>query len=189
MQHQRGRRTPRTCAPRSAAGRWIRRRGGVAGLTVLLLVALPGPGLSQQSELDPKQAAQARSIEAQLIAPCCFRQTVAEHQSPQAESVRAEVRRMLDGGAREQEVVDFFVNKYGEAILAAPRARGFNLIAYLMPVLAFGIGLAVVAVQLRRWRRAGPPRPDGTASSGASASPQASVFRDQLEAELAAFDR
>ena len=178
------------CGAWVAAGSWMICQLGVAALAFLLLMAPPRPGFTQQRELAPEQAAQARSIERQLIAPCCFRQTVAEHRSAQAESIKAEVRRMLAAGAGEQEVLDFFVDKYGEAILAAPQARGFNLLAYLMPALGFGVGLALVIRQLRRWRRAGAPSPpDGTPSSGPSASPRDSVFRDQLEAELAAFDR
>ncbi len=140
-------------------------------------------------QLDPKQETETRSIENQLIAPCCFRQTVAEHQSPAAESIKAEVRQMLAAGATEQQVLDSFVHKYGEKILAAPRAHGFNLLAYLVPVLGLGSGLIVLVLQLRRWRRAEVPRLGGTPSSGPSADAQASLLRDQFEAELAAFDR
>ena len=183
---------PRASRARGAwllTGRWIICRSSVAGLAALLFLGTPRPALSQQIQLGPKREAQAKSIESQLIAPCCFRQTVAEHQSPAAESIKAEVRQMLAAGATEQQVLDSFVHKYGEKILAAPQAHGFNLLAYLMPVLGLGSGLIIVVLQLLRWRRAGVPRLGGTPSNGPSADAQGSLLRDQFEAELAAFDR
>lgn len=164
-------------------------RLAVAGLTVLVVVGAPVPATSQQPELDPEHAAIARSIESQLIAPCCFRQTIAEHQSPLAESIRAEVRQMVAAGAGEQEVVSHFVDTYGEAILAAPRAGGVNLLAYIVPGLVFAAGLAIVLLRLRRWRRETVPRASAATGPEPSAGSPDADLRARFEAELAASDR
>jgi cytochrome c-type biogenesis protein CcmH/NrfF len=38
-------------------------------------------------------------------------------------------------------------------VLASPPAQGFSRLAWIFPGLAFGVGLAVVVVIIRQWRR------------------------------------
>ena len=49
------------------------------------------------------------------------------------------------------EVKAYFAAKYGEWILLRPRARGWNLIVYVLPVAALVAGTAVVVRLTRRW--------------------------------------
>jgi cytochrome c-type biogenesis protein CcmH/NrfF len=46
-----------------------------------------------------------------------------------------------------------FVQEYGPKVLASPPARGFNLLAWIIPGLAFGLGLGTVVIVIRQWRR------------------------------------
>lgn len=46
-----------------------------------------------------------------------------------------------------------FVQEYGPKVLASPPARGFNLLAWIIPGLAFGLGLGTVVMVIRQWRR------------------------------------
>src|SRR5688572_2138612 len=57
-----------------------------------------------------------------------------------------------------------FVQEYGEQVLAEPPAHGFNSIAWMIPGIAFALGLAVVVMVIRQWRHrvalapaSGPP--------------------------------
>ena len=90
--------------------------------------------------LSPAEAALARSIENNLIAPCCWVQPVSEHPSEVSDVIRAEVRRMVAEGKSRNEILDYYVAKYGERILAAPRAGGINVLAYTAPFAALIIG-------------------------------------------------
>ena len=163
-------------------------RGVVALLGVLLLFpAVPGLALNEETALSAEQEARARAIDDQLIAPCCFSQTVANHNSPIAESIKVEVRQMLAAGSTDREIIDFYVGKYGERILATPRASGFNLLAYVMPALALGAGLVGVVIVLRRWRRPRSSQPAGAAPSALS-NDEARCFQARLEEELARFE-
>lgn len=70
--------------------------------------------------------------------------------------MHADVVALVDGGYSGEEIVAAFRRAYGEKVLMAPEARGFNRLGYLMPFLAIGGGgLALVAL-LRRWRRPVP---------------------------------
>ena len=48
------------------------------------------------------------------------------------------------------------IERFGDAILAAPRPEGFGLAAYLVPVLVFLAGGVLVGILLRRFTRVQP---------------------------------
>ena len=52
------------------------------------------------------------------------------------------------------EILDAFVNVYGERALMAPPKVGFNILGYVVPGIALAVGALVLAIVLRRWRRA-----------------------------------
>lgn len=45
-----------------------------------------------------------------------------------------------------------FVQEYGPKVLASPPAQGFNLLAWIIPAVAFGAGLTLVLMVIRQWR-------------------------------------
>ena len=70
--------------------------------------------------------------------------------------LHADVVTLVEGGYSGDEIVAAFRNAYGEKILMAPEARGFNRLGYLMPFIAIGGGGVVLAAFIRRWRRTVP---------------------------------
>lgn len=107
--------------------------------------------MNQDAPSFDREAA-AKRIEGELIAPCCFAQTVANHFSDVAERIKQQIRQMLAQGATEQQILDAYVRVYGERILAEPLARGFNWLAYLLPPLAVVAGAGSVFLWLTRRR-------------------------------------
>jgi cytochrome c-type biogenesis protein CcmH/NrfF len=66
--------------------------------------------------------------------------------------MREELAGLTAKGMTNDQVIDYFVKKYGsQEVLASPIDQGFNRIAWLLP---YGIGLAAVVVVGRmavRW--------------------------------------
>ena len=69
--------------------------------------------------------------------------------------MHADVVALVEGGYSGDEIMAAFRRSYGEKVLMAPDAKGFNLLGYLMPFLAIGGGGVVLAAVIRRWRRGG----------------------------------
>src|SRR3989304_2923159 len=65
-----------------------------------------------------------------------------------AQQMRAIVRERLAAGERPEQVVQYFVDRYGEWILLSPRRQGFNLLLWLSPGVAGAGGAAAVTVVL-----------------------------------------
>jgi len=95
-------------------------------------------------------------------------------------SMHRDVMALVSGGYSAQEIIDAFVGVYGERVLMAPTATGFNLLGWVAPFAALGGGAILVAVLLRNWRRP---------ATGEPLSPVASTrSSDATDAELARLD-
>jgi len=92
------------------------------------------------------------------MCPVCEGQTVAESSSELAEQMRALIRERLQQGQGPEEILAYFVSRYGESILAAPPKRGLTLIAWAGPFVVLALATAVAVNTLRRWTR--PREPD-----------------------------
>ncbi len=66
-------------------------------------------------------------------------------------------------GKSDSDIIDEFVREYGKRVLAAPPAEGFNLLAWVMPWVAIGAGLAAIWMFIRRFRRPAPTAPSDPA--------------------------
>lgn len=101
----------------------------------------------------PVSDAMAYEIASELRCVVCQNLSVADSPSEMAAQMRAIVRERLAAGDTPEQVREYFVARYGEWILLAPRRRGFNLLVWGFPIAAVLVGLVVVGALLRRWTR------------------------------------
>lgn len=114
---------------------------------MLLVLSLLSAGRAGAAELE----AEARALEAALMAPCCYSQQVSVHQSDAAGQIKRDVRERLARGQTRQQIIDSYVAQYGKRILAEPPAVGFDATLYVLPVVLFFVSLFGVAVMVRRF--------------------------------------
>jgi cytochrome c-type biogenesis protein CcmH/NrfF len=118
------------------------------------------------------------------MSPYCPGRSLPDCPSPQAAQLREWIIAQETAGRARAEVESELLERYGEEILQAPRARGFGLTAYVAPLLAFLAGGVVVALFLRRQGRrvaAGTDVP----GSEPPRTPHDRDLEQTLEAEMA----
>ncbi len=137
----------------------------VLGATLIAVALAASACLSQGSELSLEE--QAQQIDQGLMCPVCPGETIDQPQVALAKQMRALVREKLAAGESRQQILDYFVARFGDDVLAAPPKQGANLIAWLVPgagLAAFG---AVLYLVLRAMRSSAvkssisDPRPEG----------------------------
>jgi cytochrome c-type biogenesis protein CcmH len=148
-----------------------------AFLAALLALALLAPGAAAA---EPR--ASLTDIEDEVMCLECGTALNVSN-SAVADQEREFIAELIAEGKTKQEVKDALVAEYGPRVLAEPSDDGFELTAWLVPVLAGLAALALVAFAARRWRRA---RPAGDAAQGDPGLDPEDARR--LDAELAAFD-
>jgi cytochrome c-type biogenesis protein CcmH len=97
--------------------------------------------------------AQTRAVSSQLRCPVCQGESIQDSPADLAVEMKAVVRDQLAAGHTPDEVKAYFVARYGEWILLAPPARGFNLLLYVLPFVLFVGGGAGLFIAARRWQR------------------------------------
>lgn len=75
-----------------------------------------------------------------------------------SDRMRQELAAALKRGDNDSMVLQWFVQKYGPTVLAAPTDTGFNRVAWIMPFVALLGGIFLTAALVRAWRhRAAAP--------------------------------
>jgi cytochrome c-type biogenesis protein CcmH len=151
----------------------------VRGLLVLSVAALLA--LAPAAAADPPSQTQ---IESEVMCPVCG--TLLQlAESPQAQREKAFIARLLSEGKSEAQVKDALVAEYGTEVLALPQGSGFDLSAYLVPIVAFVLAAAALAFGVVRWRRAGSGPPD---EGGGGPRGPSGEDAERLDADLARYD-
>ena len=111
--------------------------------------ARPMPPLSTADSVALEAATTALASE--LRCPVCQGNSIQDSPSELALQMRSLVRDQLRSGKTPDEVRAYFVDKYGEWILLAPKAEGFNLVVYIIPFVAILVGALIVWRTVKRW--------------------------------------
>ncbi|SRR6266436_9491961 len=74
-----------------------------------------------------------------------------------SDKMRNELTASLDRAESDDLILQGFVQNYGPTVIAAPTVTGFNRVAWVMPFLALGMGMAFVVLVVRSWRNKPTP--------------------------------
>jgi cytochrome c-type biogenesis protein CcmH len=109
----------------------------------------------------------AKSLGAKMMCMCGCNQilTACNHVGCTTSSAMLEkLDQRVANNDSDDLLVQSFVQEYGERVLAEPPAQGFNRVAWMIPGVAFALGLGLVLVVIRQWRQrtayapaSGPP--------------------------------
>jgi len=123
----------------------------IPGFVQLLLLALL-PSLVLAGTAEQRQA-RVDHLEHAVLAPCCYTEPVAIHQSEIAVKMRLEIVKWVAMGRSDREILDTYVGLYGSKVLVDPRTvpRGWTP---FFPWLVLILGVFLVFWLLRRWRAA-----------------------------------
>ncbi|MEE8394981.1 MAG: cytochrome c-type biogenesis protein CcmH [bacterium] len=107
--------------------------------------AAPAAGLSGEA-----LESRVREISDGLRCPTCQSISVNDSEAAFSRQIRDKVRRMLVEGQGEDDIYAFFVSRYGEWILRAPKKEGLGLVLWILPglgMLLFGVWIGRKAYQ------------------------------------------
>jgi cytochrome c-type biogenesis protein CcmH len=132
----------------------------VRTLALLLLVAaplaaqtaLPPAHLANRQLPDPRQEAEARALMEEVRCLVCAGQSIADSDADMAGDMRALVRERIAAGESADEVRDWLIDRYGDAVSYNPPWSWRSAPLWIAPlvVLAFGLWLARGLFRRRR---------------------------------------
>jgi len=147
----------------------------VAGLVLVLVLAAPAAASERHPTLG--------ELEGEVMCPTC-KTTLDQSTAPIANRIRLYISARIAAGDTKSEIERKLVLQFGPSVLAEPSKHGFNLLAWVLPFVALGLGAAVLAWLVWRWsRRREAEKP--AAAGAASLDPE---LERRLDDELARFD-
>jgi cytochrome c-type biogenesis protein CcmH len=121
----------------------------------LLMLALPAVASQGLYDFDnDKQRQRFYQLTEQLRCPKCQNQSIGDSDAPISQDMRRKTAQLIKEGRSNEEIIAYFVKRYGEFVNFDPPLKPKTLLLWAGPVLVFLAGAALVLVQLRRARGA-----------------------------------
>ena len=114
----------------------------------LVALAAPSAALAQQC---PQTS--LSDIEDEVMCPRCGRPLSTVDREPQAQRQRAFIEAQIAQCRSKDEIKTALAAQFGDDVLALPDDEGFDLTAYVVPVLVPLLALAGIGFAALRWRR------------------------------------
>lgn len=146
-------------------------------LLVLFIFLLPAPA----------GATTVSDVSSQVICQCgctLVLENCTHEECHSRDNMTALIAQQLDQGKSGEEIVQLFVTRYGEQVLASPPKKGFNLTAWVLPFASILFGAAVIYILIRKWVRTGQYSPVAVKTGDDESDAD---YERRLEAELKAF--
>ncbi len=113
-----------------------------------LLLAVPASASSLTTE----------DVAGELVCQCGCNAVLAncEHEvCGVRDAMTVDISQQIAQGKAKGEIVQSFVDLYGQQVLSAPPRHGFDLVAWVLPFVGIALGGGVIYLMLRVWLRGG----------------------------------
>jgi cytochrome c-type biogenesis protein CcmH len=127
-----------------------------AALVVVAALAFAAPALGACAK--PKVS--LAKLEGEVMCPICHT-TLDQSNSAAAQQIEQFIAVRIARCESESQIKHDLIENYGTVILAAPPRRGFDLLAWWLPLGGIIAAAVLVGFGAWRWRNAREPEPEG----------------------------
>ncbi len=114
-------------------------------LNVLVVTLVYFTTFAQGPDAGPTPSADdVNNIARNMYCPVCENTPLDVCETRACSDWRDEIRLRLSQGWSDQQIYDYFVERFGERVLADPPLRGIGWLVYIVPPLIFAAGVVVV---------------------------------------------
>ena len=85
-----------------------------------------------------------KDVAGELRCPTCTGLSVLDSDAKFSVQIKDQVKEQMDKGRSKEEILEFFVERYGPWILREPPKEGFNVIAWIIPIAMLFLGPIII---------------------------------------------
>ena len=123
----------------------------IFSLAAIMVMLAALPVLAQDPSMD-----EVNHVARKLNCPTCQSLNLEDCRTQTCDQWRDQIKDLLAEGYTEQEVLDWFIARFGVEVLQEPPRQGHGLFAWLLPIVGLLAGVSWLAFVLRRWSAAKP---------------------------------
>ena len=142
-------------------------------LALVVALALAAPAAASEERPTPAE------LESELVCPVCD-STLDTSNAPIALRMKAFIRERIEAGDTKSEIKSKLVADFGPAVLATPPRKGFDWVAWVLPLAGLLAAALVVGALAWRWSH-------GRAAAAAD-EPLDPELERRLDAELERYE-
>lgn len=105
---------------------------------------------SADKDTDPEFEARLKHLSNELRCLVCQNTTLADSDAPLAQDLRNEVRKLMEQGKTDEEVVAYLVARYGDFVTFRPPVKASTALLWFGPFAMLIIGLITLVVVLKK---------------------------------------
>lgn len=153
---------------------------------LLMLVVASVPLLAQETA--PNADGVITDDEVMVVAedmfcPICENEPLDECRNQTCIQWKEDIRRQLGEGRTKDEIINSFIDQYGEKVVGVPRDPFLQALSFSLPIIGTIIALIVGFMTFRNWTGRDPIKAKETPSSATYADDD-NDYRAQLERDL-----
>lgn len=156
-----------------------RRTLWLAAALLILGLMVGASALPTQAQGSGPTDDEVNLIAEQLYCPVCENVPLDVCPTQACKQWRDVIRDKLAQGWSGDQIKAYFVDRYGERVLATPPATGLNWLVYIIPPLAILAGAVVLATVLRNWRTSASELEEAVVDSN---DPYVEMLEEELRA-------
>ena len=101
----------------------------------------------------PYSVERANKLNDTVMCPVCPGESIDQSQNPLALQMRDIIKDKLDQGWSDQQIKDYFVEKYGPSILLSPPSSGVSLVVWVIPPIIVVLSLLILIMAIKSMKR------------------------------------
>ena len=91
------------------------------------------------------------------------------------------IAQMVSSGKSRKEIISFYTEQYGERVLAIPKKEGFNMLAWIAPMLIGVLGISIITIYVNS--------KNGEIRTTSIKDDEKIPFNEKIETELQSLDK
>ena len=120
---------------------------------ITLMLVLSTTAYSDDKAHDPEIETRLKHLSNELRCLVCQNTTLADSDAPLAKDLRNEVRKLMEQGKTDEEVVAYLVARYGDFVTFRPPVKASTALLWFGPFAMLIIGLITLVLVLKKRAR------------------------------------
>jgi len=122
-----------------------------SSLLILSLFSFSTPSVAADKVSDsPEVEARLKKLSVELRCLVCQNSTLSDSDAPLAQDLRNEIRKLLESGKTDDEVVAYLVARYGDFVTFRPPVNASTALLWFGPFIMLIIGLITLVIVLKK---------------------------------------
>jgi cytochrome c-type biogenesis protein CcmH len=152
-------------------------------ISLFIAILLVAAGCVAQDDVPPLER-RAHDLNKTIMCPVCPGESIDQSQNTLAMQMRGIVQDKLAEGWTDDQIRDFFVERYGPSVLLEPPMSGFSLAAWIIPPVALAVAGTAFFFALRWMRRKPAGQPQAIEQNINMSDDELAVYYARIEAAL-----